>query len=64
MTYGLLVVDLDETARFHGHGITRGQRARSRPPGCVAFVSESRSIEGYTSLPWVRTLRADPPVVF
>jgi Cof subfamily protein (haloacid dehalogenase superfamily) len=64
VTYRLVVVDLDGTARSRTHGITPGVRAAvatARRRGvrvCVATGRMWRSAE-----PWVRALGADPPVI-
>lgn len=64
MTYRLVVVDLDGTARSRVHGITPAVRAAvdgARARGvrvCVGTGRMWRSAE-----PWVRQLGADPPAI-
>jgi hypothetical protein len=64
VTYRLLVVDLDGTARSRAHGITPGVRAAvaaAQGRGvrvCVATGRMWRSAE-----PWVRALGADSPAI-
>jgi Cof subfamily protein (haloacid dehalogenase superfamily) len=64
VTYRLVVVDLDGTARSRVRGITPGVRAAvsaARARGVRVCVATGRMWR--SAVPWVRALGADPPVI-
>src|SRR5581483_9208917 len=64
VTFKLLVVDLDGTARSRAFGITPGVRAAvaaARARGVRVTVATGRMWR--SAAPWVAELGADPPVI-